>query len=449
MQVRFLHLIPSFAKHINHTMRKKPRSVEEYSSCIDDCLAPILELAKKKFGDDKVYTGKESEARLVGIALPALSLRYLFQMNILPLSRMMQITGLQESCKSAFLYEIYRWFRCNEGRAYHIENESKDSDTLRTSILNYDRGAVSLLVSESLEEWQKQISFLLHPKHGVKAGLTGAKDKPGPGKTVPLAFGVDSLMSKASEETLDNIEAQGYTDRAHPVEALKISSYLKFIPQRLTGWPFMFIATNHLKPHKGSTGAIEYNIPGGFSVRFQETFEIRMARVADIKGVETQGVTIRFTTAKNSLGPSRKTMTADMKWYLDKDDAYRQKTFWDWDGATISLLDDFKGSLRSDISDICDLHTAVVPGKGKRVWSNALGITKDDPVPYSTAGAILEAKPELTSRLHKILGVREYCVFKPGVSYSQQLATANAAIEIAEGYAPEHQNGEPVEPEEV
>lgn len=417
--------------------RPKRASTPEYTSSIDDCLAPILELGKRKFGEDKVYTGKESEARLVGIALPALSLRYFFQMNILPLSRVMQITGVQESCKSAFLYELYRWFRCNGGKAYHIENESKDSDSLRACILNYDMRAVELLVSQSMEEWQKELSFLLHNK-GVKHLL----EVGGIGRTAPIAFGVDSLMATATEENINKVEAQGFTDRAHPVEALKISSYLKVIPQKLVGWPFFLAVTNHLKPQKGATGAIDYHTAGGYSVKFQETFEIRMSHVCDIKGVEQQGRTIKFVTAKNSLGPGRKVITADLKWYFDRDDGYRQKMYWDWHSASIALLDDFKGSIREDLQAICDLHTSTAGGK--KVWSNALGIPKESPVPWSHAGAILETKPEIFTELHKILGVREYSVFKPGVSYSEQLGAAARAVEREEGYSPDMRDGEPV-----
>jgi len=425
--------------------RKQRQPIFTEISSIDDCLAPILELGKKKFGDDRVYTGKESEARLVGLKLPALCLRYLFQLNVFPLSRMLQITGTQESCKSAFLYELYRWFRCNRGKAYHIENETKDSDTLRMSLLNYDREAVGLFISESLEDWMKTVTWLLSTKDGLKAKLLGTKDKPGPGKSVPLILGVDSLMAKSSMESIEKIEAEGFTDRAFPIDALKISSYLKFMPQKLSGWPFVFAATNHLKPQKSRTGVIEYNVPGGFSVKFQETFELRLSRVKDIESVNRPGVTVKFVTAKNSLGPSRKQILANMRWYFDRDDEYRQKTYWDWNSASIHLLDTFKGSIRKDLEDVCDISVVPVSGKGKYIWSKALDIPRSDPQPASHAGAVLEQREDLLVELHKILGVRTYSSFMPGVCYDQQLADASSAVEIAEGYAADHHDGEPDE----
>jgi hypothetical protein len=419
----------------------RKRAVQERIVSVDDALAAILDDARERFGEEKVYSGKESEARLVGLYLPALSLRYFYQCNILPLSRMCLITGTQESCKSAYLYEHYRWFRCNGGKAYHVENESKDSDALRSSILNYDNNACDLLISDSLEDWQQYLSYLTNDKT-VKAKLLGTKDAPGPGKVVPLAFGVDSLTAKASREIQAQMEERGHADRVHPIDAMKISSFLKYMPQRLVGWPFMFMAINHLKPTKGPTGAIDYHTPGGYSIKFQETFEVRMQRIGDIDSGDN-GVLIKFTTQKNSLGPGRKSIQAAFRWFFDE--GGRQHSYWDWHSATIELLD--KGlktsALRSACMDICDIRTK--SAGGKRAWSKALGITEGDALPYAALGQLLESKPEMIAALHKVLGVREYTVFKPGVDYGQQLKDAVVAVEKAEGYSADMREGEPTE----
>lgn len=422
--------------------RPKKQPIQETSICMDDCLSSILDDAKKRFGEDRVYTGKESEARLVGIYLPALCLRYLYQSNIQPLSRMEQITGTQESCKSAYLYEKYRWIRCNGGKSYHIENESKDSDTLRMSIVDYDYKAIELLVSHALEDWQQYLTFLLSDDV-IKSKLIGTKDKKGPGKTVPIGFGVDSLTAKASREAQAKMEETGYADRAHPIDALKLSSYLKFIPQKFVGWPFWFGAINHLKPAKTVTGAIEYHVPGGYSVKFQETFETRMKRIADIDTGDN-GVLIEFVTQKNSIGPGRKKIQAAFRWFFDKDTGL-QRSYWDWDAATIEFLDTGlkTGALRSACRDIVDLKCK--SAGGKRVSSKVLGIPDDDPVPYAVAGKILESRQDLITALHKVLGVREYSIFKPGIDYGQQLKDAIVAVERMEGYAPEVREGEAID----
>lgn len=422
-------------------MARRKNALQEAPVNLDECLASIIIDAKRNLGDDKVFTGRESEARLVGIYLPALCLRYFYQCNIMPLSRMEQITGIQESCKTAFLYEKYRWIRCNGGKTYHIENESKDSDALRMSMMNYDYNAVDLFISESLEEWQSYLTYLSDPK-SIKAALMGTKDKPGPGKTIPIGLGVDSLTAKASREVQDKMAESGFADRVHPVDALKISSYLKYFPQRIVGWPFWFGCINHLKPQKNAMGAIDYHTPGGYSVKFQETFEVRLQRIADIDSGDN-GVLIKFVTQKNSLGPGRKTIQAAFRWFFDPETG-KQKSYWDWNAATIELLDKGlkTGALRSACHDVVDIRTK--SAGGKRVWSKTLGIPESDAVPYSHAGAILETRADLMADLHRILGVREYSIFKPGVDYTQQLQEAAVAVEIAGGYPAEAREGEAI-----
>lgn len=422
-------------------MAKKKTPLQESQISLDECLATIITDAKAKLGDDKVFTGKESESRLVGIYLPALSLRYFYQCNIMPLSRVEQITGIQESCKSAFLYEKYRWIRCNGGKNYHIENESKDSDSLRMSMMNYDYDAVDLLISEALEEWQQYLSYLAGP-NSIKAAFTGTKDRPGPGKTIPIGLGVDSLTAKMSRELQDKMDVTGHADRMHPIDALKISGYLKYFPQKLVGWPFWFGAVNHLKPQKTQMGAIDYHTPGGYSIKFQETFETRLQRIADIDSGDN-GVLIKFVTQKNSLGPGRKTINAAFRWFFDPATG-KQRSYWDWHSATIELLDKGlkTGGLRSACHDIVDLRTK--SAGGKRVWSKTLDIPESDAVPYSVAGEMLEKRPDLMAALHKTLGVREYSIFKPGIDYSQQLKDAIVAVERAEGYSAEYREGEEV-----
>jgi hypothetical protein len=422
-------------------MAKRKSPIQETPVSLDECLASIIIDAKRQLGDDKVFTGRESEARLVGLYLPALCLRYLYQCNIMPLSRMEQITGIQESCKSAFLYEKYRWIRCCGGKGYHIENESKDSDSLRMSMLNYDYNAVDLFISESLEEWQQYVSYLTG-SNTIKAALLGTKERPGPGKTIPIGLGVDSLTAKASREIQDKMADSGYADRVHPIDALKISSYLKYFPQRLVGWPFWFGCINHLKPQKTGVGAIDYHTPGGYSVKFQETFETRLARIADIDSGDN-GVLIKFVTQKNSLGPGRKTIQAAFRWFFDPDTG-KQRSYWDWHSATIDLLDKGlkTGALRSACHDIVDIRTKT--SGGKKVWSKTLDIPESDPVPYSVAGKMLEDRTDLLGPLHKVLGVRNYTVFKTGVDYSQQLKEAIIAVELAEGYGAEYRDGEEI-----
>lgn len=399
--------------------RKKSESTVISDNRIDDLFDGLCEEARKHFGADNIFTGSEAEQLLVGLPLPALCLRYLFQSTVLPLSRMGQIVGEEGCCKSSLLYEIFRWVRMFGGRNVLMEAESKDSPMLRASILNYDEKAVILKPCDCLEDWQEGLThFIKWAKHQ----LEGTKSAPGPGRIVPMGFGIDSLMGKACRDTIEKITKEGCAHRAFPAEALLISQYMKFVPQQIANWPFIIWGINHLKPGQDSAGRPKNNISGGKSLKFQETYEIEMHRVKDIKKVDIQGITLKLVMRKNSLGPSRLSINVDMLWWFDEDHEYTQRTVFDWNAASIELLLSFEGSRFNKLMEVCDIH--VVDKSKKLIWSEALGVPRSSPVTFSEAGELLEDNPEILRRLYPLLHIREMQEFQPGVEYRKQLEEA-------------------------
>lgn len=409
-------------------MAKKRKTADASYSDVDSLFDGICEEAKKYYGESNIFTGSEAERQIVGLYLPALCLRYLFQSNVMPLTRMGQIVGEEGSCKTALLSEVFRWVRCNNGRNYLMEAETKDSPVLRLSILNYDEKAVVVKPCDSLEDWQEGLTYFIDL---AKRKLDGTKSNPGIGRIVPVGFGVDSLMGKACKDTIEKIRKEGFAQRSFPAEALLISQYMKFIPQQIAGWPFVLWGVNHMKPGQDAAGRPKANVAGGKSLKFQETYEIEMHRVKDIKKVDIQGITLKLLMRKNSLGQSRLSIVVDMLWWHDEDNDYIQRTVWDWNTATIDLLLSFEGSRANKIQAACDLH--VIDKSKKIIWSDALGIPKTDPLTFNEAGQLLEQNVAVLNQLHKLLRVYEYQVFQPGVDYKKQIETARLkAIEIGE-----------------
>lgn len=399
----------------------------------DNLMDSMFAEAKKIFGTDYFYVGSESEQLVVGLPLPALCLRYLFQSTVFPLSRMTIVTGMQGSCKSAFLYEIFRWHRLYGGRNILLECESKDSPELRASILNYDSKAVGVKPCESLEEWQTALTRFIQLNQEL---MTGTKSAPGPGRVIPLCIGIDSLMGKASEENIEKVLKEGFSGRAHPVEALKISQFMKVLPQKLATWPFSIVGTNHLKPAQDYMGRPTRNIPGGMSLKFQETFEVEMTFLEDIKRADHDGIVVQMLARKNSLGPSRKKIKASLVWWndilsdeeMEKSNAESnviQRTMWNWHSASIDLLLEIQSkdpSRWKKIEPYLDLHPE--RSKGSVVWSSALGIPPTDKVTFREAGEMLELRTDILKHIHGLLGIRERYIFEPGKDFKAQLDLA-------------------------
>lgn len=385
--------------------------------------------AKHSLGRDDVSIGTEADANLVGLPLPALCLRYLLQSTTFPLSRITQITGQEGSAKSAFLYEVFRWHMTYGGGAVLAENENKDSPELRHSILQWNPTWLSRLVVQpayAMEDWQDIFTTY------VSISRDQQDHKDGPGRTVPIAFGVDSIMATAPRDEIAAVIKEGHAKRGYALAANLIARYMRTMPERIKNYPFSIIGTNHLKPGTDARGLPTRNVPGGKAVPFMETYEIEMAQAnnKDIDKLEYGGLRIQMTARKNSLGPSRKRIQAELLWWYQPDASgtNRQHTAWDWDTATIELLLSFelakgKKSIYNALMDICSIK---VVRKGTReAYSPTLGIgTKNDPVHFRVLGGALEQRPDLLGPIYQLLGISLRRPFQPGVDYRDLLETA-------------------------
>ncbi len=388
---------------------------------LDGMFRTMAEEAGKKLERDDISLGNEADALVVGLPLPALCLRYLFQSTVFPLSRITQITGEEGSCKSALLYEIFRWHFCHGGGAVFHENEGKDSPELRDSILQYNQvwlRRLDITPTHSLEEWQAALTEF------VKLASDYQTRQDGPGRTIPIAFGIDSLMATAPREEIEKIMKSGHATRNFALAAYLISQYMRTMPSQLKTFPFSIIGTNHLKPATDYMGRPTSNIPGGKSVKFMETYEIEMKRAPtpDIDRLEYGGIKLKITMRKNSLGPSRKQIGAELLWWNSQDPVtrmIRQQTAWDWDTASIETLLSFndakagKKSIYAEIMKILPLHN-VNPSR-REATCPLLGF--DQATHFRSIGAALESRPDLLMQMYPIMGITPRRVFQPGVDY--------------------------------
>lgn len=391
----------------------------------------IFEGVQQRTGSKRVQFGDNSV--IVGIPVPSLLMRYLLQSNILPLGKIWHLAGEEGSCKSAFLYEMMRWHYLCSGGVTLAQNENKDSPELRRSIMQYNPIWQQRFIKQdtaTMEEWQQVLSAAM-------AETTAEYErKGGPGATWPMLLAVDSLTATSPESEIEAIDSSGFASRGFALMANLISRYMRFMPGKVMENPFTIVGTNHLKPGTDQRGLPTDAVPGGKSVKFMETYEFKMKRLNDIEKSKYSGITIEFTTKKNSLGPSRRKAKADLIWWTGRgpDGKPRQETAWDWDTATVDLLLSFenakgKKTLFKELQAVCDIK--VVSKKQRKAYSTELGIPKDSPVGFRAIGAAIEKRPDLLDRLYDLLGIAQRPVWDQTIPFRSAVQTEWAKMEAA------------------
>ena len=415
---------------------------------LDGMFAGLCEQAGRDLERDDISIGADAEKLLIGLQLPALSLRYLFQSTVFPLSRIVQITGMEGSCKSALGYEIMRWHFLNGGGAVLLENENKASPELRNSILDWNPrwlNRLEFLQTYTLEQWMDALSTFLRIAASIQ------DDPNGPGYTIPIAVLVDSLMATLPTAILEKIAKEGHPSLGWPVSARLIADYMRTMPKQLRNYPFTIVGTNHLKPKQDAAGRVTYTVPGGSATGFMETYEIQMARMPspDIDLQDYGGIRVKLKTAKNSLGPSRKQIVAEMLWWMEEGEGgvIRQSTRWDWYTSSVELLLAFnedrtgfnvtgKKAIYKRLMDIC--HIVVTNKSRREAKCKALDIT--EPVKYREIGIELEKHPEILEALYPVLGITRRRMFGPGLDYQQM--RQQLALDAAQQAEPMYANVE-------
>ena len=169
-----------------------PWSGDQRDNALNGMFDSMRTAAQQELGG-AVSIGAEINANHVGLPLPALCLRYLFQSSTYPLSRIMQITGEEGSAKSAFLYEVFRWHMVYGGGAVLAENENNDSPILRHSLLQWNPQFLSRMLvkpTHSLEAWMNVFTTF------IRSSKDAMDKKGGPGRTVPMC---ESIISSEFE----------------------------------------------------------------------------------------------------------------------------------------------------------------------------------------------------------------------------------------------------------
>jgi hypothetical protein len=414
---------PSFSYPVQSTrISKKKRAdlnvrfnADNRYEALDDMMDGMKLAARQRFNADSVFGSSEDFAQVVvGIPLPCLALEYLTGNDVWPLSSLVQLSGKWGTCKSSLAYEVFRWFYEFGGRSVHLDTESKFNPMLCANIMRYgdDDRAVIYNRCESLEDWQKRLEFYVSQ---FKSAMLGTAAEPGPGKVIPVVFGVDSLKAASSEERQEKILKRGHGDRGFPIEALKNSDFLSGWKGQLDYWPFCLVLVNHLKEKTDDLGRTTEYTPGGELVSFLETYEIRTSVWSKrIANSQFEGVGVRLTCAKNSLAPTNRRIKTRFIWWTvldDKDSEPKQYHVWDWNWSTVTMLHEIMTTHKGPEKDRLKLLGWSMDVKSPSADIECLasvpllGMKKGDFLPFQEVGEMIHQNQEVMTLLRKGLGI--------------------------------------------
>lgn len=385
---------------------------------------------RQEVGDPTAACLDDLGNRVIGIPAPSLAFEYLTCNTVLPLEIVVQLYGPRGIGKSGLALELMRWFRKLGGIGNYIENESKFNPDWACSIIGWhDGGCLGVVRSSHLEDWESKLQKTLR---WVKAKMLGDKTNPGPGKIFPYLQIVDSIMGKPSEETNKKIESQGYAGRSHPVEALSITPFIKMYAGLIANWPVTLVCVNHLKVNQADQGMSKKTRSGGQTIDFQGGFELEVSRTGRIRKANVDGNKLRLVCEKNSFGPDKRNIPVNVLWYDEPiqlpgetEPVWRQKTLWDWDGATVQLILDNQGAGAkwTKAKEI----TGLVKKTNDTATSRVLGVT--EPAENWELGKRIRENPEMLKELRNLFGIRERRIFDNQVDYDKQVADLKRQLE--------------------
>jgi hypothetical protein len=198
-----------------------------------------------------------------------------------------------------------------------------------------------------------------------------------------------------------------------------INQYMKSFPNMMVGWPITLHMSHHEKPKIGMGNGMGRQ--GGAAPDFYATLDIQFKKggvcqfgkafnyaATPSRPIEMRPVTLKVR--KSSMGSD---LVADLPvlfcWKFD--DEGIQSSWWDWDGSTAMLLKNNAKPLAKE--GIIDVDSATKTAGvscigGEHFWSDALGIKKEDAVPASEFGAIVDQHEEIRPKLEKFFHVQTH-----------------------------------------
>jgi len=240
---------------------------------------------------------------------------------------------------------------------------------------------------------------------------TGTKEEPGPGKTVPTIFCVDSLAAAVSEETKESVRKTGSAGRGFPIEALKNSRFLKVYKELISEWPATLVVVNHLKQQTDDSGNKSDFTPGGQAFNFLESFELHTRKwKSRIATSSFDGIGVTLSCVKNSFGPTGRRIRTRFLWWVEDDEngQPRDVTTWDWNWALCTLLNEVEGKDKVRLKERGLGISVKSPAADVECLANfsAIGMGKAEFASFQEVGQRIQDNPTVCDSIRDALNIQ-------------------------------------------
>jgi len=393
----------------------------------DSYFRGIVEAQRQSTGSATKFITRDT--MFIGLPMPSLVMEYLFQMTVFPLSNLIQVSGPPSSGKTGLMVEFMRWFAMAGGGGHILDAELKISESWVHSILGKDDYIARVPIDRpgSMNAWQELLTQYtqMHQEY-----MIGTKEEPGPGRVIPVCFGVDSLVARSTDETQEKIAEDGSAGRGHPIEALSISKYFKARLSAIADWPFTIVVINHTMPKMDAEDVWDTREPGGEFVKFQQTYHLSCNKSGEIALADRKGKKVTLRIKKSGYGEGDRRARTRVMWrYVDEPDAKgnlqpMQVTWWDWDWAICDLLANLGKWDQSMLVARLKAHDIDFAAKSPEAEANplaqcrALGMGKEEWLPYDQVGAMIHNNQDVRNRIRLALAIRDRPVLA-GLYYAE------------------------------
>lgn len=372
---------------------------------MDDIIQEAFDEARKELSEMNLIAGPETV--YTAIPVPSLAFRYLLQYEGFPLGCFHIITGAKASCKSLFAVEIGKWHIGQNGAIVYLDTEGGSAPTIR---MFPDTSHVVTITSESIEAWVAQLKTCIM---SIRKRIEKR-----PEMSVPVCYIVDSIYGVTSADNIEKFTDNNDLAVGFPIEARKISAFLRQRTALFGSHPFTFIGTNHAKKKITPTGlTIEY-LPGGEALQYHSHFQFKMYKIGHPATTPFgYSVDVDIQTEKNRLGPEGLKIQVPVQFH---DRGGWTEVVFDWYAATTRLLTkapsvDIRAREKflNSIRPVVNIEIKNAGRYGTRYYCKELGISESDAMSETEMGQVIEQSPILKD-LYQALRIKPATFFSPG-----------------------------------